>query len=524
MIPEIAVKEFLNRPLDDHRWVKKLTHKELDAALANLRPPPKLSKELRIHQKACFLLGVAYPKFLYWLDMGAGKSLLSLELLRYWRDAGRMYRGLVVVRSDKAFWTWEKQFARFNIDIPRVMLEGNSRRKWQQLEELEDGLVFVSYPGLVAMVSSLEKVKKKRVSKRERELDNKLIAKLAKGLDVIVLDESTGVGHVTSLQHMAIRRLRKRVFARYALAGRPFGRDPTMLWAQHHLVDEGESLGPTLGLFRAAFFSEEENPWTNNEYVKDWKFKKRMMPILSRLTGNRSITYTSGECSELPKVNRYVEEVRFPEEAGAYYKRMVEQIIKAKGNLREVKGTFLRMRQLSSGFLGLKDDETGEKVEVEFDDNPKLDRLLELVEELPADRKAIVWYEFTYSGRLITRLLKEQGLNPIWLWSGTKDSVRELKRFERDDDCTVAVINNKVGAYSLDGLQVANYPFFYESPVSIIDREQAERRTIRDGQRFKVFQYDLIVRGSADAKILDFHEEGRDLMKVLQRDPSYLFK
>ncbi len=82
------------------------------------------------------------------------------------------------------------------------------------------------------------------------------------------------------------------------------------------------------------------------------------------------------------------------------------------------------------------------------------------------------------------------------------------------------MVNNQVGAFSLDGLQVANYQFFYESPVGVIDREQAERRLVRQGQVHQVFRYDLIVKGSADAKILRFHREGESLLKSLLRNPS----
>ena len=186
-----------------------------------------------------------------------------------------------------------------------------------------------------------------------------------------------------------------------------------------------------------------------------------------------------------------------------------------------MKNAFIRRRQVSSGFVGVVDDETGEKAEIEFVENPKLDWTLELAESIPEGHKIVIFYEFTWSGRKLTEALTKLGLNPIWLWSGTKNSREELNRFETDPSCEAAVINHRVGAYSLDGLQkVANYTVFYESPVSVIDREQAERRLRRDGQLRKVFQYDPVVRGSVDRKILEFHKEGEELMTALLRDPE----
>jgi hypothetical protein len=170
----------------------------------------------------------------------------------------------------------------------------------------------------------------------------------------------------------------------------------------------------------------------------------------------------------------------------------------------------------------LTDDETGEKASVEFDENPKLEALLELIDLMPEKRKAIVWYDFTLSGKkIVSRIKEEFGFKPIWLWSGTKDSRAEFDRFFNDPNCEVAVINWRLGAMSLDGLQkVANYDLYYESPVGVIDRDQAQKRLDRDGQRFPVFRYDLITKGTVDERILAFHAEGRDLFKALVKDPA----
>lgn len=519
MIPKVAIRAFLSRELDSHLWIKGLSNAQLDSALQQLDPPPSLNVRARQHQKACFLLGVAFPQFCFWLDMGTGKTLLSLELLRYWFQCKTIRRAIIFVTSDKAFHTWEKQLVEFGINLPIVALSGPSEKKWKQLEEFGDGLVLLPYPGAVAMVSRRVTVPKKK--KHQLQLDKRLVAKLSAWGQALVLDESTKAAGRDSLTHGLIKQLRKTAKIRYALAGRPFGRDPTMLWAQHQLIDDGETLGETVGMFRAAFFSEKENYW-GGPYSKEYTFKAKMKPVLSKMAQHRSITYTADECIDLPGVVPVTELVSFDDEARAYYERLVKQVLAAKGNMREMKNVFLRMRQISSGFIGLKDDETGERAEIEFQVNPKLERLLELLEELPVNRKAVIFHEFTYSGKKITSMLRGTlGIKPIWLWSGTKDSKRELQRFASDPDCTVAVINNKVGAFSLDGLQdVANYSFFYESPLSSIDREQAERRLNRQGQRHAVFQYDLLVAKTVDERIRAFHAEGEALFDALLRNPA----
>jgi hypothetical protein len=415
--------------------------------------------------------------------------------------------------------TWTRQIKQYGIDVPYITLEGSSDEKWKQLDRFGDGLIIIHYPGAAAMCS---RARKKRKAGRKLEISPTMLSRFAKRVDAVVFDESTRLGHRASLTSQLGRMLAKRVGIRYNLAGRPFGRDPTLVWQQQKLIDGGASFGPTLGLFQAAFCSEEENDFAG-EYARDYKFKKQMMPQFTRLLQHRSITYAEGECLDLPPYEAIIEEISLPSEAAAYYRNIVRGVRQAAGNFRELKGIFIRMRQLSSGFVGFKDDETGERAQIEFTVNPKLDRLLELVDELPQGRKLVVFYEFTWSGRRIVEALGRLGIGCIWLWSGTKDSDGSQERFMCDPGCEIAVINSRVGAYSIDGLQdVANYVCFYESPVSCLDREQAEKRLRRQGQRRCVFQYDLVVRGTKDQLILDYHKEGRDLFAELRRDAGIL--
>ena len=44
------------------------------------------------------------------------------------------------------------------------------------------------------------------------------------------------------------------------------------------------------------------------------------------------------------------------EDAETYYRKAKDAIIAAKGNYRETKNAFLRMRQISSGFVGFHDE------------------------------------------------------------------------------------------------------------------------------------------------------------------------
>jgi SNF2 family DNA or RNA helicase len=84
------------------------------------------------------------------------------------------------------------------------------------------------------------------------------------------------------------------------------------------------------------------------------------------------------------------------------------------------------------------------------------------------------------------------------------------------------VANWKKASMGLN-LQSASYMFFFESPVSSIDRYECEGRIYRTGQKERTFIYDLILRDSADEAILQFHREGKNLWKTLVENPAKIF-
>lgn len=513
-IPKRIIDRFLNARRDDHRYLKEYTHKEINKRLHEVAPALKLHPKIGLHQKVAIYLGIRFKSFAFFYDMGTGKTLISLELLQYFWQIGALRRALVFVTSDKAFPTWERQRKEYRINVPYCILDApTSAGKWKALRHFGDGIIFLHYPGTVAMVSGKPSVR----AKKKVLIDNK-VDRLLADVDVVVYDESTKAANENSLTYQICWEASQQARYRFALAGRPFGRDPSPLWAQMNLVDHGETLGETKGLFYEAFFRKKKGYGGRVEQV----FRRNMQTELSDIIQHNSMTYTADECIDLPPVRRIVEPIRFTKEIKDYYLEVIEEAIAAKGDRRVMKNAFLRMRQLSSGFIGLKDDETGEKAEIEFDQSPKIEWLLDFLDTFPDNRKVLIFYQYTVSGRRIVREIKEQlGAEPVWLWSGTKNPGKEIERFMDDPDCWACVVNNQVGAYSLDGLQVANYEVFFESPLSVIDREQAERRIIRQGQKHsKCFLYDPVVQDTVDEKILEFHQEGRDLFNALLREPS----
>src|SRR5690606_27752134 len=125
------------------------------------------------------------------------------------------------------------------------------------------------------------------------------------------------------------------------------------------------------------------------------------------------------------------------------------------------------------------------------------DVLQELIEEMPDDSKMIIFHDFVYTNSLISKRLKKMKVPHARVWGKGKNNIKELRRFKKDPNCRVLVINTQSGSSS-QNLQMANYVVFFEQPRSAVDRQQAERRAWRPGQTKRVFFIDLFMRETYD--------------------------
>jgi SNF2 family DNA or RNA helicase len=153
---------------------------------------------------------------------------------------------------------------------------------------------------------------------------------------------------------------------------------------------------------------------------------------------------------------------------------------------------------------------------MEFDENPKLELLIDLIKE--TEGKVVVALEYIKSGDIVCARLKKEKIKFERIYGETKDKVDTKDRFVQNEECKVLVGNIKSIGLGLDGLQkVCSYLFIYESPSSNIDRMQLEDRIHRGGQKNVTFIYDLVLKHkeSVEEKILSFIREGKDFFQYL---------
>lgn len=522
MIAKSAIKQFLDRDLDDWDWLKVLDKKSVDEKIKEFWPAVKYQTyQPMSHQYVSILLGLINPGFCFFLDMGTGKTFITLNVLRFLKEEEGLGKILVVVPNEVAVESWVKEISLFT-KFKAIPLIGSKEDRDLALSKRGD-IYLINYGGLQVMMTDfvVNKSKKKTASVRKRKLNLRKATHFAHNFDAVIYDEIHHCKNSKSLQFELCDVISENTKYRYGLTGTPFGRDPSDLWAEFYLCDRGETLGETIELFQQAFFVKK----TNYMGYPVWEFDNRKKFKLNRVIKHRSIRYEDRECNDLPGSTKVPVPLKMPKETISYYEKLVaEAKAIAKGDAVAKENTYIKMRQLASGFLYLKDEETGEKVStVVFPSNPKLEMMEELLDDIPENKKVVIFHEFNQSCDLIEDLLKKKKIQYVTLNGRTKDPAANLRKFQDPKSkCRVFVVNSKSGSSSLN-LQIAKYMIFFETPVSPIVRKQAEKRSDRTGQTEKVFIYDLYIEDSVEERIYQFLKEGKDLFDSLMKGELSLF-
>ena len=500
--PQRGVEEFIAKERRDFRECLDWQAADIQAAIAKLPAVPPYMDRLRRSQQICVVIGAHMRRFAYYNDMGTGKSFIAMALAAYYQQAEGAKRFLVLVPNRVNIRGWMDQIAKHAPDIKALPLPSNMAAKLTTLED-GDALLFIeTYAGFSRMCS-----KSRGGSKLAPDPD--MVAHMATLLDGLILDESSAIGNYKSLQTSVVSDIAAKddKLCVFLLSGTPFGRDPHLLWPQMKLLDKGYTLGNTLGIFRSTFFTTKINNWGGWEY----EFQIKKTPLLHRHIAHRSIRFALDQ-ADLPDVTPIIVRIDLATDAMALHERAITQLRAAKGNYDLCQNAFMRLRQISSGFINMKDADTGEKDRLEFKNNPKLEWIKSQIGNM--DGQIIVFHDFIHSGEVLKRALDEMQVGNCIINGQTKDVNRAYDDFTRGRK-QVLLLNSQAGAYGVN-LQMARYGIYYESPVPVIVRKQTELRFIRPGSEHqKVVKIDLVVNGTVDEAILQFHAQGADLFKAI---------
>lgn len=509
LVAPSAIKAYMARALEDHRWIKQVPLPALRERVHEVLPAFRFATEPHAHQYACFLLGREYKRFLFSSDMGSGKSKIILDLVSSYRTTAQ-FRTLICVPYNINIGSWARQVRAHAPHLSVTALEGSREDRARALDEDSDIFV-INYAGLHVYMAEA-KVVKGRKSKKKM-VDAKLAQDFASLFRFVVFDEAHFLTNPNSLTYKCADVLSQRAEWAYGLTGTPFDNEPLAVYPEFTLIDRGETFGGSDGMFKLAYFTPKNDYWSGIKWVVDKREGKAKIAALRSALYHRSIRYEDKELLDLPAITHNLIHFDLTPAQREAYQRLVkraEELRKAESKEREA--IYIRQRQITSGLLVASLDDT--KVTGRFVPNPKIDALEQLLQEIPAEEKVVVFHQYTESARMIIEVLKRLKLKHVGV--GALFSTHGVDKFMKDASVRVFVAQAQAGSTGVDGLQeVCRYAVFFESPSSPALRKQAEKRLHRQGQKRRVYVYDLVASKTVDVRVLEHVRKGIDLFRLI---------
>lgn len=257
---------------------------------------------LHDYQDYCVNFILSHDSSALLLDMGLGKTLISLTAIKELKDFDLLGKCLIIAPLTVAKDTWPKEI-----------------EKWDHLKGLSSSLIIGS--------------KKQRLAALEAEADISIINKenfvwLTENykwdFDTVVIDELSGFKATNTKRFKAMRKVRPKVKRMVGLTGTPAPNSLLDLWPQMYTVDRGESLGKSVTRFRETFFYPAQS---NGHIVYQWALKEGAEERIYDKIAKNTVSMRAKDYLNLPERVDNVIEVELSNKEKHQYRQLKRDFI-----------------------------------------------------------------------------------------------------------------------------------------------------------------------------------------------------
>jgi len=431
----------------------------------------------------------AFDNFALFMDTGTGKTLTAINIVRdKYKNHGRVLRTLILCPII-VMPNWKREFLLSTfIDEKHIGVASHKTPKGRAKTILSHRIVIVNYDAIrtAAVFTALAKFDP----------------------EVIICDESHRIKSRTSKTFKAICRVATTTKNKYILTGTPITNSFEDAWAQYMFLDRGATWGNNFFAFKNRYFINNNAKWqatgAKNTFP-DWCLNKSRLPEINEKIASTSARIKKEDCLDLPQLVVQHFDVPLSAEQQKHYKNIKDDLItwldSQADNPLVVKNALtrvLRLNEISSGFMRLADKEI-----VEFKENPRLTRCMELVEDL-MPHKVIIFCVFKRNYMHIRDMLKKKRIKYVEL-HGEISSEQKFKNIDEfnNGDASVMIANTRSGGLGVN-LQSARYSIYYTRNFNLDDFLQSQARNYRAGSKDlhdKITHYHLVSKGTIDEKI-----------------------
>lgn len=445
------------------------------------------------YQRAAIQWVLDHPRCGLFLDMGLGKSVITLTALQQLMDDGEVGRTLVVAPKKVAETTWTTE-----------------AEKWDHLKSMR-----------VARVMGTEKQRDMALASKAdvyvigRDSFVWLVGKYGGVLpfDVLVIDELTSFKSSKSNRFKAMRMATPTVDRVIGLTGTPAPNGLIDLWAQMYCIDMGERLGKSVTRYREAYF--DLHRW-NNIVVRS-SVKKGCEGAIRNKIADICLSMQAKDYLQLPDMIVHEERITLSEKVMRAYTtferdkvlEFTEQHSDESVNVlaNSAAGLMNKLSQYANGAV-YDDDRNVHEVHDE-----KLDKLAEIVEAANGSH-VLVFYQFKHDVERIMRKLKGYVVKSY-------EGAKELREWNAGG-IDVLLAHPMSTAFGLNMQQGGHYIVWFGTGWNLELYQQANARLHRQGQQHPVQVYKLICDGTVDMRANAALDSKKGVQQSLLDSLNYL--
>jgi SNF2 family DNA or RNA helicase len=454
--------------------------------------PMLMREQMHEYQNYCVKFIEEHPEALLILEMGLGKTIISLTAIEdLMHDSFEVQKTLVIapLRVARDVWPQEKDLWSHTRNLRMSVMIGGCKERVRALKT--DADVYVTNRENVSwLVDYLER------------------HHIPWPFDCVVVDEISSFKNYKSQRYKALRKVRPYIKRIWGLTGTPASNGLMDLWGEVAIIDKGQRLGRFIGRYREAYFKAGSmNPYTGVVY--NYVPLPGAEDAIYKRISDISVSMKAKDfLPDLPKcitVNHTVE--MSPEEKEQYEKLKKELVLTVDGEEIDAANAAVLSGRLLEMANGAVYNESHEVIRIH---DRKLETLSDLIEEAVGQNVLIAyWYQHDRSE--IIEHLKEKGY-----------SVRDLKSSEDVSDWNagkipIALISPASAGHGLNLQHGGHILIWFSLCWSLEMRQQTDARLNRQGQTEVVTIHNIVTKDTIDEDVLKALEDKNSTQENLIR-------
>jgi SNF2 family DNA or RNA helicase len=425
------------------------------------------------HQIEAFNFGLQQDKILIGDEQGLGKTKESIDICVARKQ--ELVKTLIICGVNSVKYNWEGEIKTHSKESS-VMIDGKTMDL--RAKQIYEWYKSPSYFGIINIESL-----------RKEQIQDALFDGIRAGyIGAVIVDEIHKAKNGSSQQGKALRALKTPI--RIGLSGTPMNKAED-LW----------NILTWLEVENRSFYRFKSTYCIMGGYGGYKVVGHKNLESLNAELNTVMLRRKKDEVLDLPPKIHSTEYVELTRKQQLLYRDIKAGIIADLENILTSVNPLsctLRLRQLTGGLF--------------TDDNPKLERLMDMLEEeiIPNGYKAIIFSQWEKITEVYYEALK--GYNPIYITGkvSPEDRQKEVERFQSDPSCKLAI--GTIGAMGTGlTLNKASYVFFIDKDWNSGNNAQAEDRAHRIGTAGTVNVISLVAKGTVDEGIEEYLLDNQEL-------------